>query len=162
MSEDKTANGNYEVGYGQPPKAHQFLKGCSGNPKGRPKGTRNLKTDLMEELGEQITLNEGGKPKTLSKQRALLKSLTARAIKGDGRAVSALLNLMVRVLDPSDEEDINEPLSADEQAILANLEQRILARAEAQIEGRSKPAGRTTKTTQPRKNAKCEGSGGKK
>ncbi len=155
MSEDKTVNGSYEVGYGRPPKASQFPKGYSGNPKGRPTGTRNLKTDLMEELGEQITLNEGGTPKTLSKQRALLKSLTARAIKGDGRAVNALLNLMLRVLDPDDGENPDEPLSADEQAILAKFEQRILARAETRIENnskrtpkgsREKPRGKRTKT----------------
>ena len=164
MSNNKNTNDTYEVGYGRPPKTSRFPKGCSGNPKGRPKGTRNLKTDLLDELNEQITLSEGGKAITLSKQRALLKSLMARAIKGDGRAVNALLNLMLRVLDPSDEEDTDEPLSADEQAILANLEQRILARAEAQIEGRSKPAGqgRANKISHSLTKAKCEGSGGKK
>ena len=52
----------YEVGYRKPPKATQFKQGQSGNPHGRPKGTKNLKTDLIEELGEHITLSEGGKP----------------------------------------------------------------------------------------------------
>jgi len=31
----------YETGYGKPPKAHQWKPGESGNPKGRPKGSRN-------------------------------------------------------------------------------------------------------------------------
>ena len=34
----------------------------------------------MEELSERISVSEGGKPKKLSKQRALLKSLVAKAI----------------------------------------------------------------------------------
>ena len=35
-----------EVGFKKPPVHSRFRKGCSGNSKGRPKGTKNLRTDL--------------------------------------------------------------------------------------------------------------------
>jgi hypothetical protein len=81
----------------------------------------NLKTDLMEELSERISVSEGGKPKKLSKQRALLKSLAAKAIKGDARAMNILLNLMVRVLEISAEEREGDVISDDDLAILDNF-----------------------------------------
>jgi hypothetical protein len=43
---------DYDVGHAKPPKHTRFQPGQSGNPRGRPKGTKNLKTDLIEELGE--------------------------------------------------------------------------------------------------------------
>ena len=127
MSKQETRCG-YGVGYGKPPKHTRFKPGRSGNPKGRPKGTKNLKADLTEELSERISVSEGGKPKKLSKQRALVKSLTAKAIKGDARAISTIINLMLRVL-AGDEEEIEATFfSDDDMALLDNFIARQRAR----------------------------------
>jgi len=82
-------------------------------------------------------LAKAASQKKLSKQRALVKSLTAKAIKGDARAMSILLNLMVRVLEVVDEAQESDLISEDDLAILDNF----VARQKAQT-GRkaAKPA----------------------
>ena len=50
---------DYEIGYGKPPKKHQFKPGQSGNRKGRPKGTKNTATLLREILDRKIELRTG-------------------------------------------------------------------------------------------------------
>ena len=100
----------YEVGYGKPPKSSQFRRGKSGNPKGRPRGSLKLATDLAAELNEQITVREDGKSRRVSKQRALIKSLMAKALQGDVRANAAVLALYARVITdlPNDEDSVVE------------------------------------------------------
>jgi hypothetical protein len=88
---------NNKVGYGKPPKSGQFKPGKSGNPKGRPKGSLNLATDLAEELSEKISVREDGQARRVSKQRALIKSLMAKALQGDVRANATILALYARV-----------------------------------------------------------------
>jgi hypothetical protein len=118
------------VGYGSPPAHTRFKPGHSGNPRGRPKGTRNLKSDLLEELGERITLREGGREVRISKQRALIKSQVARALKGDSRAAGKLFDLYLRVIGLETEAaDAGTPLTNEERAVMANLEARILRKA---------------------------------
>src|SRR5215831_18669358 len=96
---------DYPVGYRKPPKATRFKPGQSGNPKGRPKASPNLASDLSAELGEQITVREGGQARHISKQRALIKSLMAKALQGDVRATTAVLALYARVIsEPSEDE----------------------------------------------------------
>jgi len=95
----------YKIGYGKPPKSGQFKCGKSGNPKGRPRGSLKLATDLAAELNEQITVREDGKPRRVSKQRALIKSLMAKALQGDVRANAAVLALYARVITDLPEDD---------------------------------------------------------
>jgi hypothetical protein len=115
----------YKIGYGKPPKATQLKKGTSGNPKGRPKGSLNLSTDLAAELSEQITLREGGRSRRVSKQRALIKSLLAKALQGDVRATTAVLALYARVITEPAEEP-NDPIEIDEVQILRRFVPRLL------------------------------------
>lgn len=107
------------VGYKRPPAATRWKKGESGNPKGRVKGQLNLKTDLLAELGEIIQIGESGKTRKITKQRALLKALTARGIKGDARSANLVLNLMMRLLEPDAAAlSSDADLSADDRAIV--------------------------------------------
>lgn len=121
MTEQKKADG---VGYGRPPRHGQFKPGQSGNPKGRPKGTANLRTDLREELGEHIRIREGERELKVSKQRAMLKALVAKALKGDARAAHVVLTLVEKLFEPEAAREAVPDLTSDDQAIL----ERFLAR----------------------------------
>ena len=123
---------DYEVGYKKPPEDSRFKKGESGNPNGRPKGIKNLKTDLVEELQEKIPVREGDRSVEISKQRLIVKTLVTKTLRGDARITNTLVNLMSRVLDlDGTVAETDQPLSADEQEALAVLEERLLRKVKA-------------------------------
>lgn len=106
-----------DVGYGRPPSHSRFKKGHSGNPKGRPRGATSFKSDLAAELRQKLTLTENGKELRISKQQALVKTLTAAAIKKDIRAVNALLAFM-RLFGVGGEEATSEAVDVDDLELL--------------------------------------------
>jgi hypothetical protein len=112
------AESGFEIGYGKPPKKNRFQPGQSGNPKGRPKGTKNLKTDLEAELKERVPVREGNKVRKIPKQRALLKATFAKGLNGDMRATNTIFALMERLLAEDSSDATSLPLSTDERNIL--------------------------------------------
>ena len=116
------------VGYGRPPVRTRFKPGQSGNPKGRPKGTLNLRTDLKEELAERIRLREGERDLKVSKQRAMLKALVAKALKGDARAANVLLGLVNKLFELEPEPKVEADLGREDEEILERFVARRLPR----------------------------------
>jgi Family of unknown function (DUF5681) len=94
MSERDDETPSYEVGRGRPPKHTRFAKGASGNPQGRPKGSKNLATSLRAELRRRVTVTEDGRRKMIGKQEAVAKQLVNKAAAGDLKAIPVLLNEM--------------------------------------------------------------------
>ena len=116
----------YDVGYRKPPKATQFKPGQSGNAKGRPKGTKNFKTDLLEELREQILIKESGKGLSVSKQRAFIKTLMAQAVKGDARAANLVLNTLFKLIPVESGDEETSDLTQTDLAILEQFKQETI------------------------------------
>lgn len=87
---------------------------------GARKGVRSLKADLQAELAEQITLQVGGREIRISKQRAMIKSMVAKAIRGDQRqrAASKVYELFLQLLGAEPGVQDSAAISAEDQAIL--------------------------------------------
>jgi hypothetical protein len=92
-SEKNNASGS-ETGYGHPPVNMRFKKGQSGNPKGRPRGSRSLATIFNRALRERVVINEGGRRKTVTKLEAAVKQVTNKAASGDPVASRQLFTLI--------------------------------------------------------------------
>lgn len=103
----------YEVGYKKPPIHTRFKSGASGNPKGRPKYSIDLKDIFLLELNQKVRIREGDRELRVSKQRAVIKSLMNRAIKGETSAVREVLALMGTLLGAK-EKDGNMDLLREE------------------------------------------------
>lgn len=74
----------------------------SGNPRGRPRGTREFRTLIQRELDRSISATVGGRPTKVSKLEAIAMRLVEKALKGDHKAIEACLKL-------SDEADASGP-----------------------------------------------------
>jgi len=81
-----------EVGYGHPPRAHQFRPGQSGNPRGRPKGTKNEASILRELLNRKIEVREAGRLRKITVFEAILLRFTEDALKGNTKTAAFLFN----------------------------------------------------------------------
>ena len=94
-----------------PPVRTRFRKGQSGNPRGRPKGSRNFRTLVEEELEQDLEVTENGKALKLTKRRLVARVLVNEAVRGNPRAWSELIP-MIGGPSPDDTVELDEVTAA--------------------------------------------------
>jgi len=81
---------DYQVGYGKPPRHTRFKRGQSGNPRGRPRESKNLPTLLAEALNQRVIVAENEGRRKVTKREAIITQLVNRSAKADLRAIKIL------------------------------------------------------------------------
>ena len=116
-------------GYKNPPKEHQFKKGKSGNPKGRPRKKKQPSSDpgldliasVHRELGKTISVQENGQHKEVTKLDAFSAQLVAQSVNGKPSQQKMLLGLLMLDTQEETEKQTLEQLQTYDEDLLNDL-----------------------------------------
>jgi len=113
--------------YQRPPHKGQFKPGQSGNPHGRPKGSRNIRTYVQRLLDAPILVKEDGKTRKISRAEAIAIQYVNMAARGDPKGLAAVMTL-TREYDSAAGDSQSSALSrAEDKAVMAGVIARIRA-----------------------------------
>lgn len=136
MRSRTTASSKNDVGYRRPPKATQFKKGRSGNPRGRPKGSRDIGNVLLDVIRQKIAVTENGRTRRMPALEVMLRRLTNEAVQNDQAALKLIITLIERYGDLTETTiapNRNEVL-AEDQEILERYLKKLSPPASEKIE----------------------------
>jgi hypothetical protein len=91
MKKPSAADSPYEVGYGKPPKANQFRKGRTGNPRGK-RGGENITSAFKRIVSKRVKINDGEIRTVTLAEAIILKNYNA-AMQRDSFAMSNIFRL---------------------------------------------------------------------
>lgn len=122
------------TGHKRPPQSTRFTPGRSGNPKGRPKGARSLKTDLTKLMEKRVRIREDGEQRFVSGQELMLLKLFEKAAKGDIKATTQIFGMLMKfdAHDPPPTEP--EIVSENDREIVADFLRRNIPSNKDEVE----------------------------
>ena len=91
---------NYEVGKGRTPKSTRWRPGQSGNPNGRPKGSKNAATMAKAALSRKVAATVNGRKRQMTVAEIAYRRLGDKAMAGDQKAFGFLL-MLANNIEPS-------------------------------------------------------------
>jgi hypothetical protein len=111
MSANGNSNGNRksnrQPGYCRPPREHCYPPGTSGNPRGRPKGSKNklVRLDdgriddmILDEVFRAVKVRENGRMVEMPILRAAVRTMAIQAASGNVRSARTLLHAVIDVM----------------------------------------------------------------
>jgi hypothetical protein len=113
-------------GYKNPPPEHQFKKGQSGNPNGRPRKSKatpllDLAELLAIELSQPLTVQENGQAVTITKAKAFVKQMVTQAINGKPSQQRIILALQSVQRGDADEDLTLEEQTRQDEDLIAEI-----------------------------------------
>lgn len=121
-----SADAGYAVGYGRPPREHQFQDGNTAS-RGRKTGSRDKKLVIQHILFEPIKVKEGEKVKKMPALEAIIRQTCNKALKGDHKAALTIIGMAQKegLITPQQNEDLEENMSGADKEILADFKRRM-------------------------------------
>ena len=124
-------------GYKNPPVEHQFKKGKSGNPKGRPRKKKQSSFDpgldliasVHRELGKTISVQENGQHRKITKLDAFSAQLVAQSVNGKPSQQKMLLSLLTLHKHEETEQQTLEQLQSYDEDLVDELHEQLYSKS---------------------------------
>jgi Family of unknown function (DUF5681) len=108
------ADSAHEIGYGKPPKANQFPKGRSGNPRGKRQGEENITSAFKRVVSKRVKINDGDTSRTVTLAEAVILKNYNAAMQRDSIAMSNIFRLAEdagEFADTTDPKQVGRPIA---------------------------------------------------
>lgn len=124
--EKLSQNDDDKVGPGKSPRPTQFKKGQSGNPRGRPKGSKNIDKLIMDAAKRRLPVAIDGKARRVTTAQAMVYQLALQAARGNQRAIAEFLDRIAEIEARAEAARPTEyPLSDADLAVIRTVYDRL-------------------------------------
>jgi hypothetical protein len=116
-----TSAASYDVGYRKPPKANQFRRGRSGNPRGRKQGEENMVSVFRRYVMGPVKIKDGDQIRTITLAAAVFLKNYDAALQKNAFALGNIFRLAEasgEFIDHTDAKQVGRPLAVPEKVTM--------------------------------------------